>query len=137
MRTAPYGAWASPVRPQDLAKRPAPYAPDPVEDGVYWLQLRPDEGGRTVLVWCGRGGEPGDVTPKGFNVRTRVHEYGGGEYWRDGESLFFSHFADGRVYRQDRRGSAPTPVTPEPGSPNSLRYADGRVLPGGWVVCVR
>ena len=137
MRTAPYGAWASPVRPQDLAERPAPYAPDPVEDGVYWLQLRPDEGGRTVLVWCARGGEPEDVTPEGFNVRTRVHEYGGGEYWRDGETLFFSHFADGRVYRQDRRGSAPTPVTPEPGSPNSLRYADGRVLPGGWVVCVR
>ena len=136
MRTAPYGAWASPVRPEDLAERPAPYAPDPVEEGVYWLQQRPDEGGRTVLVWCARGGEPEDVTPEGFNVRTRVHEYGGGEYWRDGETLFFSHFADGRVYRQDARGGADA-VTPEPGSPNSLRYADGRVLPGGWVVCVR
>jgi hypothetical protein len=80
MRIAPYGTWESPVQPEDLAETPAPAAPDATPDGLYWLEVRPEEAGRSVLVWCPRGGEPRDVTPQGFNVRTRVHEYGGGEY---------------------------------------------------------
>jgi dipeptidyl aminopeptidase/acylaminoacyl peptidase len=137
MRVAPYGTWESPVRPEDLAETHAPSAPDLTEDGLYWLEVKPDEGGRSVLVWCPRGGEPRVLTPPAFNVRTRVHEYGGGEYWRDGETIFFSHFEDGRLYRQDGHDGEPRPITPEPGSPNSLRYADGRVLPDGSIVCVR
>jgi dipeptidyl aminopeptidase/acylaminoacyl peptidase len=137
MRIAPYGTWESPVQPEDLAETPAPAAPDATADGLYWLEVRPEEKGRTVLVWCPRGGEPRDVTPAGFNVRTRVHEYGGGEYWRDGETIVFSHFEDGRLYRQDGLDGAPRAITPEPSSPNSLRYADGRVLPDGSIVCVR
>ena len=137
MRIAPYGTWESPVQPEDLAETPPPSALDVAEDGVYWLEVRPDEEGRSVLVWCARDGEPVDVTPAGFNVRTRVHEYGGGEFWRDRRTLYFSHFVDGRVYRQEGHDGAPTPITPEPGSPNSIRYADGRVLPDGSVVAVR
>jgi len=107
-----------------------------VGDGLYWIELRPDEGGRNVLVWAPRGGEGRGVTPEGFNVRTRVHEYGGGAFWVDGETIYFSHFADGRVYRQDGRSGDPRPVTPEPPEPNSIRYADGTATPSGVVVAI-
>jgi dipeptidyl aminopeptidase/acylaminoacyl peptidase len=79
-----------------------------------------------------------DVVPEGFNVRTRVHEYGGGAYWRHGDTVWCSNFDDGRVYRFDRPGATPEPVTPEPPAPNAIRYADGRVTPDGrLIVCVR
>jgi dipeptidyl aminopeptidase/acylaminoacyl peptidase len=137
MQVAPYGSWASTVRIEDLAGVPPLGTPRPAADGLYWLETRPDEGGRGALVWCERGGDPVTVTPRGFNVRSRVHEYGGGAFWRDGETIFFSHFEDGRVYRQDGRHAAPRAITPEPPEANALRYADGRVTPDGRIVCVR
>jgi dipeptidyl aminopeptidase/acylaminoacyl peptidase len=77
------------------------------------------------------------VTPAGFDVRTRVHEYGGGSYIVHGDTVLFSNFADQRLYRQDG-GGAPHPITPEPPSPASIRYADGRVTPdGSRLLCVR
>jgi dipeptidyl aminopeptidase/acylaminoacyl peptidase len=134
---APYGSWESTVQIEDLAGIPPLGTPDPADEGLYWLETRPDEGGRNVLVWCERGGEPLRVTPEGFNVRTRAHEYGGGAFWRDGTTIFFSHFEDGRVYRQDGHQAEPRPITPDPPEPNALRYADGRVTPDGPIVCVR
>ncbi len=127
---APYGSWESPVRAADLAASPTLASPDPADDGVYWLESRPAEGGRSALVLDGR-----DAVPDDFYVRSRVHEYGGGAYWRDGRTIFFSHFADGRLYRVDGDGD-PRAITPEPREPGSLRYADGRVLVDGRVVCV-
>jgi dipeptidyl aminopeptidase/acylaminoacyl peptidase len=97
------------------------------EDGsVWWLERRPADGGRAALV---RDGE--DVTPKGFNVRTRVHEYGGGAWVLHGDAACVSSFEDGRLYRA---GPEPEPITPE----GAFRYADGRVSPdGNRLVCVR
>ena len=60
-----------------------------------------------------------DVTPPGYNVRTRVHEYGGGAYRVDQGSLWFSNFSDQRLYRQDQ-GQEPRPVT----KAVDRRYAD-------------
>jgi dipeptidyl aminopeptidase/acylaminoacyl peptidase len=137
VHVAPYGSWKSTVRIEDLAGTPPLGAPDPAANGLYWLETRPDEGGRSALVWCERGGEPVTVTPAEFNVRSRVHEYGGGAFWREGETIFFSHFADGRVFRQDGHDGEPRPITPEPPEPNAIRYADGRITPDGLVVCVR
>jgi len=83
-----------------------------------------------------RDGEaPVDVVPPAFSVRTRVHEYGGGTYTVDGETVYFCNDADQRVYRVDP-GAAPEPITPAPEVPFGLRYADLRVA-GDWVVCVR
>jgi dipeptidyl aminopeptidase/acylaminoacyl peptidase len=97
------------------------------EDGaIWWLERRPDDGGRAALV---RGGQ--DVTPKGFNVRTKVHEYGGGAWTLHGDTAYVSNFEDGRLYRL---GPDPEPVTPE----GPFRYADGRVSPDGErLVCIR
>jgi dipeptidyl aminopeptidase/acylaminoacyl peptidase len=77
------------------------------------------------------------VTPAGTNVRTRVHEYGGGSYVVHSGAAFFSEWADQRLYRQDR-GDDPVPITPEPNLPAGVRYADARVTPDGRaLVCVR
>ena len=138
--TAPYGSWESPVTVDLLigGGTVGLGSVDASDDGIYWTESRPHEQGRTALVFRPHGGDPVDVVPPGFNVRTRVHEYGGGAYWRHGTTVWCSSFEDGRVYRFDRPGDDPQPVTPEPPEPNAFRYADGRVTPDGClIVCVR
>jgi dipeptidyl aminopeptidase/acylaminoacyl peptidase len=136
---APFGSWRSPIT-AELVARAGTRLSEPLLDGDgagWWLEGRPAEGGRTVLVRRPRGGEPEDVTPQGFYVRTRVHEYGGGAWLLHGQTAFFSNFEDQRLYRQDL-GAAPSPITPEPPAPAALRYADGRATPDGrLIVCVR
>ena len=61
-----------------------------------------------------------------------MHEYGGGAYTVHDGTVYFSHDADGRIYRV-APGGEPEPITP-PGA----RYADLRVTPDGRrLVCVR
>jgi dipeptidyl aminopeptidase/acylaminoacyl peptidase len=89
------------------------------------------------LVQRGAAGEITDLTPAGFNVRTRVHEYGGGAWLPCAEAVLFSNFSDQRLYRQEP-GGEPEPITPEPPAPAALRYADGRTTPDrDLLVCVR
>jgi dipeptidyl aminopeptidase/acylaminoacyl peptidase len=135
--TSPYGSWPSPVKAEDVIAGIPPSAPEPDGEGLYWLELRPSEQGRTTLMYARRGEEARALTPRELNVRSRVHEYGGGAYWRDGETIFFSNFWDGRVYRQARGEEAAVPITPEPREPMSLRYADGVATGGGLIVAVR
>jgi hypothetical protein len=59
------------------------------------------------------------MTPPPFNVRTRVHEYGGAAYKVRNGIIFFSNFDDQRIYRLDP-GAVPTPITPA----QEYRYAD-------------
>jgi len=136
---APYGSWSSPISADLVASTGAAWRrferPEPCEEGVYWLESRPHEG-RTVLVFKPWDGEPRDAIPSGFNVRNSVHEYGGGSYWRDGATLFFTNFDDQRIYRMDGADAEPRPITPEPPEPGSLRYADGIVVDGA-ILCVR
>jgi dipeptidyl aminopeptidase/acylaminoacyl peptidase len=137
---APYGSWSSPLDAASVAssgRRLA--APTIAADGaVWWAEGRPQEGGRVVLMRRVAGGEPETVTPDGVNVRTRVHEYGGGA-WRlvAPDLVLFVDFADQRLYRQ-RLGEEPVAITPQPEEPGALRYADMRPAPdGSTVVCVR
>jgi dipeptidyl aminopeptidase/acylaminoacyl peptidase len=103
-------------------------------DVVYWLEGRPSEGGRVVLVSGDSWSSPTDVTPEGFSVRTTVHEYGGGSYAVSGGEVVFSNFADQRLYRL-APGSDPTPLTADTGSRH--RYADGRIFGGDLWIGVR
>jgi dipeptidyl aminopeptidase/acylaminoacyl peptidase len=106
-------------------------------ESVLWIEGRPAEGGRNVVVRREPDGRRADASPPGFNVRTRVHEYGGGGYLAHGGVLVLSSWEDQRLYRRDP-GEEARPITPEPPSPAALRYADGRMTPDGrWVVCVR
>src|SRR5574341_1465447 len=135
---APYGSWKSPITAELITRGSITLGGVSHVDGeTYWLESRPAEAGRVVIVRRAADGSTADVTPPGFNARTRVHEYGGGAYLvRDG-MVYFSNFEDQRLYRH-RPGEAPTPITPEPPIPAGLRYADGRVAPDGrWLICVR
>jgi dipeptidyl aminopeptidase/acylaminoacyl peptidase len=137
---APYGSWSSPIT-LDLVANEGGVAYGYLsvgEDGLYWLESRPQEEGRQALVFLPHGGEPVDVVPAGFNVRSRVHEYGGGAWFRDGSTVYCSSFDDSRLYRIDGPGAEPRPITPEPPAPHAWRYADGRVFADGrLIVCVR
>jgi dipeptidyl aminopeptidase/acylaminoacyl peptidase len=134
VESAPYGSWSSPITAAAVAESGIRLS-EPVlaaDGAAWWLEHRPLAGGRTVLVRDGS-----DVTPEAMDVRTRVHEYGGGAWLLDGDVAFFSNYADQRLYRVDP-GSEPLPITPEPSEPAGLRYADGRATPGGRrIVCVR
>jgi dipeptidyl aminopeptidase/acylaminoacyl peptidase len=105
---------------------------------VWWVEARPLEGGRQVVVRAALGsGDRADAIPEGFSARTRVHEYGGGAYAVHGDSVFFSNDEDGCVYRVDP-GAAPEPLTPEPPEPRALRYADFALgADGDRAWCVR
>jgi dipeptidyl aminopeptidase/acylaminoacyl peptidase len=138
-KQAAYGSWSSPITVDLLTASAVGLSyVDLAEDGVYWLEGRANEGGRSVLVFKPNDGTPVDVVPDGFNVRTRVHEYGGGAYWRHGRTVFCSSFDDSRIYRIDEPGATPRAVTPEPQESHGHRYADGVVTPdGATIVCVR
>ena len=106
---APYGSWKSPIT-TDLIVSSAIGLGQVALNGpdVYWVEMRPAEGGRMVIVRRDSDGETSDVTPKPFSVRTRVHEYGGGAFLVDRDGVvYFSNFSDQRIYRQDPRSSAP------------------------------
>lgn len=136
--SVPFGSWRSPLTSALLTSSGIGFSELQFSDNhVCWLESRPDDAGRVVVVRCRPGEAPADATPQGFNVRTRAHEYGGGAYFVHGETVFFSNFKDQRLYRKDAAG-APRPITPEPPAPGSLRYADGRVTPDGkTIICVR
>lgn len=140
-KETPHGAWSSPITaPLITASGVSLSAPWLADDAVYWHEGRPLEQGRGVVVRRDlRAGDAAaeEVTTEGYDVRARVHEYGGGAYLVHGSTVFFSHFADQRLYRQDP-GAAPRAITPAPDAPAALRYADGRVTPDGCLlVCVR
>jgi dipeptidyl aminopeptidase/acylaminoacyl peptidase len=137
---APYGSWSSPITTDLVASEGSvSFGYLGVSgDGLYWTESRPHENGRTALVFKAHGAAPVDVVPPDLNVRTRVHEYGGGAWWRHGSVVFCSSFDDSRLYRIDEPGAEALPITPEPSKPNALRYADGRVFADGrLIVCVR
>ncbi len=122
LRTAPYGSWASPITTELLTAGTVGLRETRIDgDDVYWLEGRASEGGRTVLVRRTADGVRVDVTADPFNVRSRVHEYGGGAYAVTGGLVVFANFADRRLYLLDttKPGSEPAPLTPEGG----FRYA--------------
>ena len=140
MAIRPYGTWPAALGADLVARASSPrYGHVDVARGrVRWSEARADEGGRTVVVEARPGGDVLELTPPGANARTRAHEYGGGAVWYHGDTVFYSDFSDGRLYRLDGAGTEPRPISPEPPEPHALRYADGVVTPDGeTVICVR
>ena len=133
--TAPYGSWESPITTDLIVQDSVSLGSIQIDgNDVYWVEMRPQEGARNVIVRRTQGGEIQDVTPEPYNVRTRVHEYGGLCFWVLDGVAFFSNFADQRVYRQNP-GGQPEPITPEG---VDLRYGDGKIDSSrNWLICVR
>jgi dipeptidyl aminopeptidase/acylaminoacyl peptidase len=120
---APYGSWRSPISVDHVVGKTILLG-EPWLDGddLYWLEGRPSEAGRRVLVRREPDGTTTELTPAPTNVRTRVHEYGGGSYTVAGGIAAYSEFRDGRLYRIDPGATEAIPITPE----GPWRYADLR-----------
>lgn len=147
VKIAQFGTWESPLTAATVAEAGgAPRWVDQFGGRVWWAESRPTEGGRVALVREGPDGRPVEVLGAPWNVRNRVHEYGGrpwtvltggGDGEGAGELVVFTNWADQRIYVLDGDGE-PRPVTPEPDRPAGLRYADLSPGPGGRsVLCVR
>ena len=123
--TAPYGAWPSTISAARVAAGATPLSTLMLggADGsdIFWLAGRAAEAGRNTLLRH-HGVTTGEMTPAPFNVRSRVHEYGGGAYAVDGDTIYFSHFADNVVYKLDVAddGAAPVALT----TAGKQRFAD-------------
>ena len=119
-RTTPYGSWKSPITATAIASESFGLAQVAIDgEDLYWTETRPWEGGRSVIVRQPADGETSDVTPAGFNVRNRVHEYGGGAFTVHDGVVYFTNDSDQRVYAQSP-SEAPAPLTPD----DARRYAD-------------
>ena len=133
---APYGSWKSPITSDLIVAETIRLGGVFVDiDDIFWLELRPREGGRSVLVRRTSDGLAEDVIRSPFNARTRVHEYGGGAVVIAAGTVWFSNFSDQCLYRHDLHGgSTPRKVSLSP----DCRYADGVFdRSRNLIVCVR
>jgi dipeptidyl aminopeptidase/acylaminoacyl peptidase len=123
VKIAPYGSWKSPITSDLFVKEGISLSQVHLDgDDIYWIEMRPLEGGRQVVVRQTPDGKRHDMTPRDFNARTRVHEYGGGDYLvQDGE-IYFSNFSDQQIYHQTF-DSDPRSITQDCADAR-VRYAD-------------
>jgi dipeptidyl aminopeptidase/acylaminoacyl peptidase len=133
-KIASYGTWKSPITANLIASS-AIKVDSIVLDGqdTYWTEMRPEEGGRYVIVRRTPDGRVADINPPPFNARTRVHEYGGAQYTVADGIVYFANFKDQRLYRQEP-GDEPEALTPG----IAMRYADLMVdKRRNRLICVR
>lgn len=117
---SPYGSWRSPLKASSITEGfKGLSGVEPCGSVMYWLESRPKEGGRNVVMRRKADGEVEEAIPAGTNARTRVHEYGGGAWYPlDESTVVYSEFKSQRLYVNDRA------LTEEPERPASLRFAD-------------
>lgn len=114
----PFGSWSSPITGL-ISGGSSPYRFSQLQyDGknLYWVD---DENDCQSVLTADSEGKIRRVTPSGYNVRTRAHEYGGRSYVVHEDVIYFANFADQRLYRQNL-GEEPRAIT----APGPLRYAD-------------
>ena len=127
-KTAPYGTWRSPITPGLITAKQVGLASPWLDGGnAYWAESRPLEGGRVTLLRRAADGPAEEVTPAPFNVRTRVHEYGGGAYTARGGLVVSGDFARPAPLPAAAGGAA---WRSRPRAAAALRYADLRLAHG-------
>jgi dipeptidyl aminopeptidase/acylaminoacyl peptidase/uncharacterized protein (DUF2132 family) len=131
---APFGSWASPITAELIVGESIRLGQIGVlGDDIFWSEGRPQEQGRNVLVWRSADGRIADLTPAPLNVRSRVHEYGGGAFTVGRKAGFFVNDADQQIWRI-RAGEAPHALTAAPG----MRHADIEIdAARKRLICVR
>jgi len=137
-QVAPFGSWKSPITSDLIVSETIGLGAVALDgEDVYWIEMRPGEGGRNVLVRQTPDGQKVDVTSSPFNVRTRANEYGGGSFVVHQGTVYFSNFADQCLYRQTL-GGEPQQLTSPGTTPSSLRYADAVIDQSrDHLICVR
>ncbi|MFZ9042031.1 MAG: alpha/beta hydrolase family protein [Ilumatobacteraceae bacterium] len=137
----PYGTWSSEISARALTVGTVKLIDvwvDPTSDSTVWLEGRPSEAGRQVLVVRAADGTVRDLLPVGFNARSAVHEYGGGAAWVEQGRAWFVNWDDQRIWTIAVDGSdEPRPLT-RPEASRSVRFADIRPSTDlRWLVAVR
>jgi dipeptidyl aminopeptidase/acylaminoacyl peptidase len=138
MQLAPFGSWKSPITADSIVADSIGLS-SIVLDGtdIYWLESRPQEAGRSVIVRRTADGQISDVTPPAYNVRNRVHEYGGAAYTVAEGRVYFSNNSDNCLYTQDLRSAQPEMVT-QLTHDKTKRYADLTIDPHRQrLICVQ
>jgi len=116
----PYGSWKSPVTSGLVASETVTLDAVRIHgSAVFWLERRPAEAGRSVIVRLD-GNLKTDVIPAPYNARSRVHEYGGGVYCTSEQGLYFVNDADQDIYLAGH-GADPERITT---TGKEFRYAD-------------
>lgn len=137
---ASYGSWKSPITADLIVAGTIGLGQIALDgDNVYWIEGRPSEAGRSVIVRRTSQDETTDITPLPFNVRTRVHEYGGGSFTVKDGTIYFANFADQRLYKTGGADTEALPLRePQPLTPSGgQRYADLVIdLPRKRLICV-
>jgi len=134
-----FGSWPSPISGEQLTQGAVRLSEPQINDaGSFWLCSRPEDKGRTTIIFQATGADPSqqrEIIPAEFNVRTGIHEYGGGSYLADGEQVFFVNHKDQRVYQYRflDKGAKPIALSPE----GNYRYADFCVdIERNQLICV-
>lgn len=131
---ASFGSWKSPIT-SDLIASGSIKFDQVVLDGldVYWIERRPAEKGRYVIVRRTSDGNRTDMLLPPYNARTSVHEYGGGSFTVSDGTIYFSNFSDQQLYRL-APNSLPQPIT----FTEQMRYSDYVIdHPRNRVLCIR
>lgn len=122
-RLASFGTWKSPLTAHIATANYVSFS-ELLVDGadLYFLELRPHEGGRTTLNVRSQQGNIVEVTPAPWNVRTKVHEYGGSSYTVANGLVYFVNAEDQDIYCIDNLSKdTPQQIT---NSGNTERFAN-------------
>jgi dipeptidyl aminopeptidase/acylaminoacyl peptidase len=115
----PFGLWPSPLPAEAVAGRAVRFSRIEVGDGaLYWSELRPYEMGRTAIMRLRSGETAEDLLPPPFSARSRVHEYGGGEFMAANDQVYFVNESDQDVWRLVNGEAARVTCAPD------TRFAD-------------
>lgn len=135
----PYGSWPTPLTAEVVLSSAIGVGEIAVDgDDIVWSESHPEQAGRIQLVRRSGSGALAELLPDGFSARTRVHEYGGADWWTRQGVVWFANSSDQRLYRIGPDGGSPVALSPEPQTPSGDRYADGDVRADGTeLVCVR
>ncbi|HEU0160457.1 MAG TPA: prolyl oligopeptidase family serine peptidase [Hyphomicrobiaceae bacterium] len=116
----PFGRWPSPLSPRLAAAGSRRFGTLAAgAQALYWSQSRPEQGGRQSIFAGSTDGGVREVLPAPFSARSRVHEYGGGEFLLADDTLYFVNDGDQQIYAV-AQGQAPKRLTEAAG----MRFAD-------------
>lgn len=120
----PFGHWPSLISAASVAGSALRFGRIQAEGpAVYWSESRPAEKGRSpVMRWTAKDGVA-ELLPAPYSARSRVHEYGGGEFLVAGSALYFVNDADQDLYAADLASSLQPSVRRVTDIPHT-RFAD-------------
>ena len=128
MKTATPILWDSPINSESIFESKKTISNlQAWKDGLLFLITEPSEGNINVLMYSDTNSDTKRVSPKGFNIRSKIHEYGGRPFTADGDDIFYCNFNDQEIYSQSflsasNTFSSPVAVTDSHG--DKVRYAD-------------